>query len=422
MGTPAGIDSIAASSGEAAPGTAAQPESTAARPSAAATGAPARIALAGVHGFGTHHLRNLGRLQAAGAVDLVAVADPQPPAPGSVPPSAAVHTGLEDLLAATADLDVVIVATPIQTHAPLALAALATDAALYLEKPPVASLADYNRLLDAAAASGHGVQIGFQSLGSHALAAIRELLAAGTLGTLEGISATGRWVRDRAYYKRSRWAGKRSINGVDVVDGVATNPLAHAVATALRIAGARTTADVASVETELYRANDIESDDTSVIRIRTTAGLPITCALTICAAESVEPYVTLHGSSGTAVFHYTEDRLVVETAAGRTEETYGRDDLAENLLAHRTAGVPLLSSLRDSGAFMLVLEAVRTAPLPTPIGAGHVRWEGEGEAAHAVVVGIEEALERAGREHLTFSELGLPWAVSAPTSFPVPAA
>ncbi|CAN7224467.1 Gfo/Idh/MocA family oxidoreductase [Pseudarthrobacter oxydans] len=414
MATPTGTQSPGAPDGAAA---------TAGRGAAAGTSGPkgARVALVGVHGFGTHHLRNLQRLQAAGAVELVAVADPRPPAAGSVPASARVYPGLDELLSATTSLDLVIVATPIQTHAPLALAALRTDADLYLEKPPVASLADFNRLCDAAAASGRSVQIGFQSLGSHALQEIENLVAAGTLGTLQGISATGRWVRDRAYYKRSLWAGKRSINGVDVVDGVATNPLAHAVATALRIAGARTTADVASVETELYRANDIESDDTSVIRIRTASGLPITCALTICASESVEPYVTLQGSAGTAMFHYTEDRLTVTTASGTTEETYGREDLTGNLLSHRNSGSPLISPLPDSGAFMLVLEAVRTAPLPAVIGEAHVRWEGDGDAAHAVVIDIEAALERAGREHATFSELGLPWATSTPCTFSVPA-
>ena len=387
----------------------------------ASSSTASRVALVGVHGFGTHHLRNLERLQAAAAVELVAVADPTPPAPGSLPPSSAVFPGLAELLAGTDQLDLVIVATPIQSHAPLALAALAADADLYLEKPPVASLADFRRLCDAAAASGRSVQIGFQSLGSHALRAIEDLLAAGTIGTLQGISATGRWVRDKAYYKRSRWAGKRSIDGVDVVDGVATNPLAHAVATALRIAGARTTADLASVETELYRANDIESDDTSVIRIRTAAGLPITCALTVCAAESVEPYITLQGSTGTAVFHYTEDRLSVETPSGRSEQAYGRDDLTENLLAHRNGGEPLISPLVDSGAFMLVLEAIRTAPPPTPIDPAAIRWEGEGGTAHAVVIDIEAALERAGREHATFSELGLSWAVAGPEAFELPA-
>ena len=373
----------------------------------------ARVALVGVHGFGTHHLHNLERLQAAGVVELVAVADPQPPAPESVPETAAVFPGLPELLAATPDLELIIVATPIQTHAPLGLAALETDTDLYLEKPPVASLADFNTLCEAAQKSGRSVQIGFQSLGSHALQAIEELLASGAIGTLQGIAATGRWVRDRAYYKRSRWAGKRSIDGVDVVDGVATNPLAHAVATALRIAGARTMDDVASVETDLYRANDIESDDTSVIRIRTAAGLPVTCALTICATESVEPYVTLQGSEGQAVFHYTEDRLTVKTAAGHTEQVFGRDDLTENLLAHRREGKELISPLLDSGAFMLVLEAIRTAPLPALIDTAYVRWDGDGDAAHAVVVGIEDALARATEEHATFRELGLPWALQA---------
>jgi predicted dehydrogenase len=375
----------------------------------ASPGFPFRVALVGVHGFGTHHLRNLERLQAKGAVSLVAVADPNPPEPGALPAETVVFENLDELLRQTQGLDVVIVATPIQTHAPLALAALAR-ADLYLEKPPVASLADFLRLQEAATAAARSVQIGFQSLGSHALPAIDGLVARGEIGDVQGISATGRWVRDRAYYKRSRWAGKRSIDGIDVVDGVATNPLAHAVATALRIAGARTTEDVVSVETDLYRANDIESDDTSVIRIRTAAGLPITCALTLCAAASVEPYVTVHGSGGDAVFHYTEDRLVITTPEGSREESYGRDDLTENLLDHLANGAPLISPLDGSGAFMRVLEAVRTAEPPAPIGSAHVVWNGEGDAARAVIPGIEEALERATSQHATFGELGLAWA------------
>ncbi|MEV4951978.1 DUF6807 family protein [Paenarthrobacter nitroguajacolicus] len=383
----------------------------------AATGtAPARIALVGVHGFGTHHLRNLERLSDQGKVDLVAVADPNPPAPGDLPATTAVHTNLDELLAGAHRPDVIIVATPIQTHAPLALSVLASQADLYLEKPPVASMGDFLRLQEAAEQAGRSVQIGFQSLGSRALAAL-EKLAGGesseelpSIGNLKGITATGRWVRDRAYYKRSRWAGKRSLDGVDVVDGVATNPLAHAIATALRIAGAREAKDLASVETDLYRANDIEADDTSVIRLRTIGGLPITCALTLCATESVEPYVTLHGTEGSAVFHYTEDRVTVHTEAGETSHTFGRDDLTENLLQHLSEGTPLLSPLDHSGAFMRVLEAIRTAEAPALIPGEYVEWVGTGEQAHAVIPNIEDILERATRSHATFSELGLPWA------------
>ena len=59
---------------------------------------------------------------------------------------------------------------------------------------------------------------------------------------------------------------------------------------------------------------------------------------------------------------------------------------------------------------MLVLEAVRTAEAPAPVSPAHVLWEGDGDAAHAVIPGIEDALERAVTAHATFSELALPWA------------
>lgn len=390
------------------------------RPAGSAPAAlPARIALVGVHGFGAHHLDNLRRLSEHRIADLVAVADPNPPEPGTLPGTVAVHPDLDSLLAGNHQPDVIIVATPIQTHAPLALAVLAASADLYLEKPPVASMADFLRLQAAASEAGRSVQIGFQSLGSHALTAIDALLTDGAvddiqgIGELRGITATGRWVRDRAYYKRSRWAGKRSLDGVDVVDGVATNPLAHAIATALSIAGARTADDLLSVDTDLYRANDIEADDTSVIKIRTAHGLPITCALTLCAPESVEPYITLHGTEGTAVFHYTEDRLTVRNGLGETTRSFARDDLTENLLQHLSTGSPLLSPLDQSGAFMRVLEAIRTAEPPAAIPAPFIDWQGTSDSAHAVVLGIEDALERAGLAHATFSELGLPWARKA---------
>ncbi len=213
-----------------------------------------RVALVGVHGFGERHLANLDRLAAAGALDLVAVADPRPPADGKLGPGVEVFPSLDELLAAGTAPDVVIISTPIQTHAPLALAALKAGANVYLEKPPVASMEQYQEVMAAAASAGRLVQVGFQSLGSEALPAIEALVAAGEIGEVRGLSATGLWLRTQSYFKRSRWAGKRSLNGTDVVDGVVTNALAHAVATGLRLAGARTVSDVASVETDLYRA------------------------------------------------------------------------------------------------------------------------------------------------------------------------
>ncbi|MDP9936197.1 putative dehydrogenase [Paenarthrobacter nicotinovorans] len=370
-----------------------------------------RIALVGVHGFGERHLENLERLTAAGILELVAVADPQPPAQGTLAADVAVFASLDELLATGPAPDVVIVSTPIQTHAPLALAAIRAGANVYLEKPPVASLAQYRDIMAAAANAGCLVQVGFQSLGSDALPAIDAMVAAKAIGEVRGISATGMWLRDKAYFKRSRWAGKRSLDGTDVVDGVATNALAHAVATGLRLAGARTLDDVQAVDTDLYRANDTESDDTSVVRVRTTQGTVLTCALTLSAPEQSAPVVTVYGTLGQLTLYYTEDRVEITTSEGTREETFGRTDLLENLLAARSEA-DLLSPLSGSGAYMAVLEAVRTAHAPRPIPQEFIAWEGQGDQSHAVVRGIGSLIRRAALGQATFAELGVPWTSS----------
>ncbi len=379
----------------------------------------ARVALVGVHGYGARHLDNLRRLEDDGAARLVAVADPRPPEDGTLGAGVGVFANLEDLLAAGTTPDVVVIATPIQAHAPLAHAAIAAGADVYVEKPPVASMEQYHSLLAAADKAGVAVQTGFQSLGSAALDRLDDLVASGTLGSVRGVSALGTWVRTRGYFGRSRWAGKRTLDGVDVVDGVATNPLAHAVATALRVAGARKASDVATVETDLYRAHDIECDDTSTIRVHTASGTVVTLALTLCAAEQTRPSVTLHGTQGAAVLYYTEDELAVTTAQGTDTERFGRANLLENLLEHRTTGTPLLSPLSSAGAFMRVLDAVRLAPPPHPIDPSYVTWIGDGDEAHPIVNGIEDLLQRACLAQATLSELDPGWARPASSSLPL---
>lgn len=384
--------------------------SVAPSPSAQAPSTVPRIALVGVHGFGERHLANLARLQATGALDLVAIADPHPPRDGTLGNSVAVFETLDDLLAAGTAPDVVILATPIQTHVPLAKAALSAGADVYVEKPPAASLSQFQELLAAAKSAGRLVQVGFQSLGSAGLPAVGEVIANGEIGDVLGLSATGTWLRTRAYFQRSRWAGKRSLDGTDVVDGVATNALAHAVVTGLSIAGAHTLEDVAGVDTDLYHAHPTESDDTSVIRVRTAGGRVLTCALTLCAAEQTLPSVTVFGTAGKAEFFYTADELVVTTADGERREVFGRTDLLENLLDARSSGAELLSPLAGSGAFTAVLEAIRTARAPRQIDARYITWEGSGDDAHPVVHGIAELISRAALAQATFSELAAPWA------------
>ena len=373
-----------------------------------ATSAPARLVLVGVRGFGEVHAERIARLADQGLVALVAAVDPGVALDPPVIYGAALYADLAEALAAVGPVDVVVVAAPLGAHFPLARIALTAGADVYLEKPPVTTLDDFIQLLELEQQTGRVVQVGFQSLGSHALELLRS--DAFDIGPAVRVGAVGAWSRTVGYWNRSPWSGRRTLHGRAVVDGVVTNALAHAVVTALAVAGCRTIEDVDTVETDLYRANAIDCDDTSVVRIRTTRGLEITCALTLSAPVQREPQVHVEGEHGRARFAYTADRVDVD-ANGRTRsETTGRTDLLENLLAHRREGSDLLVPLASTGAFMRVLAAVADADEPLRIDPRAIQWSGSGDDRRAVVPDIEHWLAEAAATGRTFTELGAPWA------------
>lgn len=389
---------------------------------------PPKIAVVGIHGHGGSHLRAVAELESRGLARLSAVVDPQEP--DDAP--AAWFASLGDLLSADAGMlpDVVVLSTPIHTHLPLARAAMEAGIDVLLEKPTTASLAEHAELVAVAERTGRLCQVGFQTFGSHALPAVVDMIARGEVGQVTGIGAVGTWVRTAAYWARSPWAGRRRMGDRAVVDGVVTNPLAHAVATALWVGGARAGTDLAYVNTDLWRANPIEADDTSSLRAVGTDGTRYGFGLTLCAAERTPARIVVQGTSGEIELEYEHDLVRLRTGRVVAEKQYGRTGLLENLLRART-GERLLCDVRDTGAFMQVLEAVRTAADPTPIGDAFVDWQDgvaassaggprtiggsqgnpDGDARHPVVRDVTEWCERAAREQRTFTELGAPWTV-----------
>ncbi|MGW2146262.1 DUF6807 family protein [Nonomuraea bangladeshensis] len=364
-----------------------------------------KVVLAGANGHGRHHLGNLRALAAQGLVELVGICDVRPVEVDFGTPLQSPDLG--ELIEKTG-AEFTIICTPIHTHADLAVTALRAGSHVLLEKPPAPSPEEHRRIAAAVEETGRALQVGFQSLGSAAVPALRELIASGALGTVRGIGGAGAWERPAAYFTRSAWAGKRRLNGVDVVDGALTNPFAHAVATALAL----TDSGVAGIETELYHANPIESDDTSCVRIRLDDGLTITIAVSLCAAERHEPYLVVHGDRGRATLVYTQDQLRVERADGSVTTTvHERAGLLENLIDHVRTGAELLVPLARTEAFTQVLDAVRRAPEPLPIPERHqvAERDAAGEVVRRLLPGITELTARSADELALYSELDAPW-------------
>ncbi|MER6628753.1 Gfo/Idh/MocA family oxidoreductase [Streptomyces sp. NPDC000987] len=370
-----------------------------------------RIVLAGARGHGRWHLDNIRRLQHKGIVHLAGICELTPLTTDEIPDGAGTPEQSADFgaLLDSTGARIAVVCTPIPTHTDLALTAAGKGVHLLLEKPPAPSYDGFRRMADGVAAAGTACQIGFQSLGSHAVPAIREMVAEGAIGELVGVGGAGAWARPETYYRRAPWAGRRRMDGVDVVDGALTNPLAHAVATGLALNGTTRAEDVTGIETELLRANDIESDDTSCVRVGTTTGRRVTVAATLCAERPGDPYVLVHGTRGRITFWYKQDRVLLQRADhGPEEYEFGRTDLLENLVDHLTDGTPLLVPPDATGAFMKVVEAIRQAPDPAPLPAG--AWHRPPGEDRRVVPGVDGLVAACADTLALYSELGAPWA------------
>jgi predicted dehydrogenase len=372
---------------------------------------PVRVALIGIHGHGRVHLVGLLERERAGTLELCGLADrlaPTGPDAGQLLSGRVFDTDAARLLR-TVRPDVAVIATPIHTHAQIAEAALEVGAHLLLEKPPVTGLDAHDRLAALASSARRHCQVGFQAFGS---SVVRELLdGVEGIGAVEGISVVGGWRRDEAYYARSAWAGHRRLGEIVVADGAMTNPFAHGVALALRLADPSGTRPIRSARFESFHAYPIETDDTSSARIELEGAAPVTVAVTLCAEREFEPYVQVRGSAGRATVWYTEDRLLIEPREGESVEIKGdRVELIDDLVAcldADPAGDALLSPLRATRSFTAVLEAIQDGPEATPIPRRYLRVG----AGSRMIPGIEDAVVEAGARGLLFSELGgLPWA------------
>jgi predicted dehydrogenase len=139
---------------------------------------PIRIAVVGAGAFGRNHLRVYRELHQAGeAIQLIAVVDSNP----AVAAEAAQHFGIPafatiEACLAAGPIDAASVCVPTVHHAVVAEPLLAAGVDLLIEKPLAASLADADRILDAARKHSRIVQAGHLERFNPAVTAARQHL------------------------------------------------------------------------------------------------------------------------------------------------------------------------------------------------------------------------------------------------------
>jgi predicted dehydrogenase len=147
----------------------------------AMTDRPLRVGVAGLGYWGPNLARNFAAVPGA---ELAWCCDPDPDARARLArshPEARTSASLDELLA-DPSLDAVALATPVPSHAELAVEVLAAGKHCFVEKPLAQSVADAERTVAAATASGRVLMVGHLLEYHPGVRRLKELTDSGELG------------------------------------------------------------------------------------------------------------------------------------------------------------------------------------------------------------------------------------------------
>lgn len=225
-------------------------------------------------------------------VDLISTSDPERrEQAAALHPGALVVSTAEDLLARAPDLDLVVLASPAHVHLEQGLTALAAGAAVVVDKPFAASVAEAEQLIRAAEAVGRPLMV-FQNRRWDAdFLTLRALLADGALGTVHRFESTfERWSPEL----RDRWQDTTTPNQGA---GITFDLGSHLIDQALQLFGP---AIVDHAELSLLRSGGV-SDDEAFISLRHDGGVRSHLTLSRCAAQNAPRFRVLGSESSFSV-------------------------------------------------------------------------------------------------------------------------
>jgi len=201
------------------------------------------------------------------------------------------------LNACQAELDLVVIPTPINLHAEMHEAVTARGISAYLEKPPTLDYSELERMIVADRRARKSSLVGFNFIVEKPRLALKERILAGEFGAVRGATLSALWPRPASYFFRNNWAGRLMINGRIVLDSCFGNAMAHFVHNMLFWTGGGelfSWAQVAAVRAELYRAHAIEGADTFFVEADTASGITLRFALShACAGPSIHSETVL---------------------------------------------------------------------------------------------------------------------------------
>ena len=224
------------------------------------------------------------------------------------------------------------------------------------------------------------------------------------------------WPRPKSYYARNNWAGRLRVGESWVLDSPFNNAVAHQLAMCLFLASPRAdrSAEIETVQAELYRANPIASADTAAIRVVTGTGTPVLFYTTHAPEGQIDPEIFVRGTKGS--IHWNRQRTLIKRADGSTREQAGPPDgglrkcVTAGVLARLSSPTAFVCDLDMAGTHTLAVNGAHESSVIGDIPPALVRTEPHRDSTRLAVAGIDAAMAQALAEEKLLSEIGVPWA------------
>jgi len=316
--------------------------------------------------------------------------------------------------------DVVFIPAPIHKHFSLTTKCIDAGFDIFLEKPPVATIQDLDELTKYASKRGKKVPVAFQYLYSSIIQDLKKRIVEGRYGKVKRVRGMAGWPRFDTYYRRSEWAGKLHINGEWILDGTINNPLAHMLSDELYLASMKQgeMAEPVSVEAELYHGHDIESEDTSSLRIMTDKGVEILFNASLCSEAKMDPFVIIECEKAKIEYTgFSKATIILQTGEVDriTDDNEKRINMLTKLAEHYENGSQYPVMLETCRPFTLAVNgAFESCGQPHSIGKEYLtcreQSDSNGDAIKTVIKDIDHILRVAHENGKLFSEVGAAWA------------
>lgn len=179
----------------------------------------------GIIGCGLISKNHLKALKNVAIAECVAVCDIEPTKAQKAAEEygiSKVYTDYHEMLE-DADIHAIHICTPHHLHAKMAIDALNAGKHVLCEKPMALTADDARKMIEAGDKSGKELAICFQNRYNQASIYLKNLLASGELGNVQGAKGSVTWDRKPEYYTSSPWRGRWDTEG----GGVLINQAIH---------------------------------------------------------------------------------------------------------------------------------------------------------------------------------------------------